>query len=172
MKREFNKYLKTLSQKELIKELQTLYSKFESVKKYYQLELSGDSTVVVKEYKERIRKEYFPNRGYGAARSSVSRKVISDFKKISVHPKDIVELLLYRTEMMLEYTIAYGDIDEAFYNSLETSYEQACKLIQSEKLQMEYKVYCQELVGKANNFGWGVYDGLEYSFEKCFEKLP
>lgn len=50
MKREFNKYLKTLSQKEL----QILYSKFESVKKYYQLELSGDSTVVVKEYKERV----------------------------------------------------------------------------------------------------------------------
>ncbi|MBL4650403.1 MAG: hypothetical protein JKY03_11795, partial [Aureispira sp.] len=144
----------------------------ESVKKYYQLELSGDSTEVVKEYKERIRKEYFPNRGYGAARSSVSRKVISDFKKISIHTKDVVILLLYRTEMMLEFTIAYGDIDEAFYNSLESSYEQACKLIKSETLQVEYQIYCQELVGKANNFGWGVYEGLEDSFEECFGEKP
>lgn len=172
MKREFNKFLKTLSEKELIKELQALYSKFEPVRQYYQLELSQDTTVVVREYRQKIKKEYFPNRGYGAARSGVSRKIILDFKKISVHAKDVIELWLYRTEMMLEFSIAYGDMEEAFYNSLTSGFEQACKLIQSECLHQEFKTYCQELIAKSYNLGWGVSFDLDYYFENCFGERP
>jgi len=168
MKREFNKYLKSLSEKELIKELQKIYTKFEPVRKYYQLELGNNSEAILNEFKTKIKKEYFPSRGYGSARNSVSRKVVSEFKKISVHSKDVVELLLYRVEMMLEFTLAYGDMDEPFYNSLESSFGEACKLIRKERLNHYYKEYCRELIGKSNNFGWGVYEGLDYSFEKCF----
>jgi hypothetical protein len=170
MKREFNKYLKSLSEKELVKELQKVYSKFEPVRKYYQLELSDNSEAILSEFKAKIKKEYFPSRGYGRARNSVSRKVITDFKKISVHKKDLVELLLYRAEMMLEFTSNYGDIDQPFYNSLGSSFEEACKLIKKEKLETHYKIYCRELVGKSYNFGWGIYYDLAYSFEQNFEE--
>lgn len=168
MKKEFNKYLKSLSEKELIQELQKLYSKFKPVQQYYQLELSDNSEVVLNEFKAKINKEYFPSRGYGAARNSVSKKVISEFKKISIHTKDLVDLILYRVERMLDFTIAYGDMDESFYNSLESSFDEACKLIKKEKLIRHYKTYCRELVGKSNNFGWGVYDSLDDSFRTYF----
>lgn len=168
MKREFNKYLKSLGKEELIKELQKLYGKFDSVQQYYKLELSEDSEAVLAEFKAKIKKEYFPTRGYGAARNNVSRKVIIEFKKISVHPKDVVELLLYRVEKMLEFTLTYGDIDEPFYNSLISSFEQACELIEKEQLQTYYKIYCQELIGQSTNFGWGVYEELNYYYEACY----
>ena len=135
MKREFNKYLKSLDKDGLTKELKKLYDKFDLVRKYYEIELSQNSDDVLKEYKLKLKKEYFPARGYGSARSGASRKIISEFKKVSVHQSDVVELLLYRTEMMLEYTLAYGDIDMAFYNSLCSSFSQACKIITKEVLQ-------------------------------------
>ena len=168
MKREFNKYLKSLDKDELTKELKKLYDKFELVRKYYAMELSENSDNVVEEYKKKIKKEYFPAKGYGAARNSASKKIISEFRKVSVHNSDIVELLLYRTEMMLEYTLAYGDIDEAFYNSLCSSYSQACKLISKEKLQGYYKDYCLKLISMSENFGWGVYYNLSAEFDNCF----
>jgi len=156
MKRELNKYLSSLSEKELIKEVKKLYDKFPDVKKYYEMELGDNSEKILAEYKAKIEKEYFPKRGYGQARSSVSRKVVSNFKRISVHQKDVIELQLYRTEMMIKFTDTYGDIDEAFYNSLESSFAQACELIEEEKLIPYFKDYCKDLIGKTEDFGWGV----------------
>lgn len=168
MKREFNKYLKTLTKKELVAELQKLYTKFDPVRQFYQLELSDNSEAVLAEFKAKINKEYFPLRGYGAGRSSVSRKVISEFKKISIHSKDVVELLLYRVERMLDFSIAYGDMEEAFYNSLVSSFSEACKLIKKEILESDYKEHCRKLIGLSNNLGWGVYDDLDVYFVECF----
>ena len=36
---------------------------------------------------------------------------------------------------MLKFTMTYGDIDEAFYNSLTRSFDEACKLTKKEKLE-------------------------------------
>ncbi|MEM1120629.1 MAG: DUF6155 family protein [Bacteroidota bacterium] len=164
-KRELSKYLKQATKAELEKEIKKLYDKFKDVKQYYELEFTNDTTEIVNKHKAAIKKEYFPSRGYGKARNGVSRKVITDFKKIAIFQKDVIDLLLYRVEMMLEYTNTYGDIDEAFYNSLERSFDEACRLIQQEKLEKEYRIYCEELIDQTNNFGWGVYDAMQYSFE-------
>lgn len=172
MKREFNKYLKTLSEKELVKEIQKLYAKFEPVRQFYKIELSGDTTALVATYKAKMKKEYFPSRGYGKARSSVSRKIFSDFKKVSIFQKDVIDLLLYRVEMMLDFTLAYGDIDEPYYNTLEKSFDNACELIKKEQLESFFKTYCKELVNKSSVFGWGVYDGMTYTYMNCFGEHP
>lgn len=169
MKRELTKYLKTLTEKELIAEVKKLYDKFDPVRKYYELELGGNSEKVLSEYKAKIEKEYFPARGFGKARSSVSRKVIADFKKISVFPKDLIDLMLYRTEMMLDFTNAYGDMDEAFYTSIESGFEQACKLIVQEKMEPYFRAYCEELIRKSNGLGYGVSEELYGIFEDHFE---
>lgn len=165
-KKELSKFLKQATKAELEKEIKKLYDKFELVKQYYQLELAEDTTVIVDEFKAKLRKEYFPSRGYGRGRNSVSRKVVSDFKKIAVFKKDVIDLLLYRVEVMLEYTNAYGDIDEAFYNSLTRSFDEACKLIQKEQLKAAYKIYCEELINEARNFGWGCSDAMNYSYQQ------
>lgn len=170
MKRELNKYLSTLSDKELIKEIKKLYDKFPAVQAYYGMELSPDTEAIVAEYKQRIKEEYFPKRGFGKASSSASNKVIADFRKIAVHKKDLVDLLLYRAEMMLEFTNDYGDMDEPFYNSLGTSFRKGCELIKKERLESYYRTYCQELVNKARNFGWGMYDELYTYYHECFEE--
>lgn len=168
VKTQLSKYLKEMTKQDLEKEVKKLYTKFKPVKDFYEMELSGDTTQLVKTAKDQIRKEYFPTRGYGKARSSVSRKVISDFKKIAIFQRDVIDLLLYRVEMMLDFTNEYGEITDAFYVSLESSFEEACKLIEKEKLQAEYKNACKMLVNEAKDFGWGVYEGLSGSFEDVY----
>lgn len=171
MKREFTKFLNSLSEKEKTAELKKLYSKFPKVQEYYAMELSGNSARILEDYKKKIKNEYLPSRGYGKARSSVSRKVISDFKKIAVHPKDVIMLLLYRVEMMIEFTASYGDIDEAFYNSLGSSFREACKLIAKERLEKFFLNSCIELRDRTYNFGWGVWDELNDDLEEYFPEI-
>jgi len=168
VKLELNKYLAELNKKELEAEVKKLYSKFSNVKQYYEMELAQDTTAVLEEFKEQIRKEYFPKRGFGRARSGVSRKVVNDFKKIAVFKSDVIELILFRVEMMIDFTAEYGDIDEPFYNSLDSSFEEACKLINKEKLENHYREKCQKLLDSTYDFGWGVHEGFEYIFEKYF----
>ena len=168
MKREFNKYIKSLDEQELAKELKKLYDKFELVRKYYEMELGQNTDKVLEEYKKKIRKEYFPTRGYGQARSSVSRKVVAEFRKVSVHDADIAEILMYRVEVMMEFTMAYGDIDEAFYNSLCSGFNQACKMIVKQALQEQYRKRALALVHTSDNFGWGVYDYLLSEYNHFF----
>lgn len=168
IKTELNKYLKELDRAELEKEVKKLYSKFADVKKYYELELGQDTSKVLKEFKDKIRKEYFPKRGFGRASNKESRRVITEFKKISIFQKDVVELLLCRVETMIEFTSSFGDIDEPFYNSIQSSFNEACKLIKSEKLELEYCGECRRLMNETHDIGWGLYDDLKYSYDSFF----
>ena len=62
------------------------------------------------------------------------------------------------------------DINEPFYNSLESSFEEACKLIKEEKLEKEYRGECRRLMNETYHFGWGLYDGMKYSYETYFSQ--
>jgi len=165
-KKELTKYLKQATKAELEKEIKMLYAKFKPVKKYYEIAFTNDTSAIIDEFKVKLRKEYFPNKGYGKARNTVSRKVIMDFKKISNNSKDTVVLLLYRTELMLEFTSTYGDIDEAFYNSLTRSFDEACRIIAAERLEEIFKNECERLLNEAYSLGWGVYDAMQYSYDQ------
>jgi hypothetical protein len=97
------------------------------------------------------------------ARNAVSKKYISEFKRMSIFTKDVIDLL-YRTAIMIEFTLLDSDIDEPLSNSLVSNYEEACQLIKKEKLVQEYQPYCQELMGKTYEMGWELYDDLHYYF--------
>jgi len=157
-KSNLKKHLKQLNKADLEKEILKMYDRFKEVKQYYELDLSGDTTKILEEYKKKMDKEYFPTRGFGKARSSVSRKIITDFKKISIFQKDVIELILHRVENMLNFTQSYGDIDEAFYTTMENSYQEACELICKEKLEEEFQPFCKELLDGTSDFGWGLHD--------------
>lgn len=168
MKRDFTKHIKSLSQKELVVEINKLYNQLDAVKQYYKQTLTGDSSAILAKYKAQIKKEYMPTRGYGRARSGESKKVITAFKKIAVFPKDIIDLTLYRAEMMMAFTLAYGDIDESFYNSLASSFESACAMIVKEKILAKFQDRCQQLIKDAEELGWGVYDDLDETYKEYF----
>ena len=169
-KKDFTKYLNNLSKDELIKELEKLYGKFKNVKDFYSMELAEDTTGILNKYKEALKKEYFPNTkfGIGAARASVARKIISDFTKIKVYDIDLIELMLFRVELCVEFTKQFGDINEQFYTSTENAFETVVKLIVKNKLEEGFKERCKNLIHETEDFGWGFYDTLSGIYNQYF----
>ena len=111
-KRDLTKFLNDLSKEELIKEVEKLYQKFKEVKRYYDIDLGGDTTELVKQIKAKIENEYMPARGFGKARSSFVKKLIDDFAKVSIYPSDLIDVILYRVEIAAEF----GEQTDQTYN--------------------------------------------------------
>ena len=167
-KRDLTKYLNALSKEELIKEVEKLYQKFKEVKSFYDIELSGYTAAIVQKVKDKIKKEYMPDSGFGKASSSEIKKVIIEFTKVSIYPRDLIDIILYRVEMAIEFTNAYGDIDIPFYNSAVNAFHKALELIQKEMLEEEFKVRCNEIVYSTRKIGWGFHIEIENAYDDYF----
>ena len=170
-KKDFTKYINNLPKEQLVKELDKLYSKFKNVQEFYLMELAEDTSGILEKYKEALDKEYFPKTkmGYGKARASVANKIISDFAKIKVYDVDLIELMLYRVSLCIQYTDELGDITDQFYNSTENAFEAALKLIAKNNLEDEYKEECKEMIEVVSEMGWGFYSSLSNLYDEYFK---
>ncbi len=161
-------YLRQRSQTELVEEIAELFTRLDTVKDYYQLRLGTDEEAL-KKYKNIIEKKFFPTRGYGDARLSVARKAVTDFQKVSKTSESLIDLMLFYVETGVRYTNSYGDINEAFYSSLESMYERALKLIRTKKLQAQFNERCKSVVADTRDIGWGFHDMLVQIYSENFE---
>jgi hypothetical protein len=159
-KKNFKKFLNDLSKEELIKELEKLYSRFPPVKTFYDVDISGDTSFLLSEARRKIENEYFPSKGFGKGRSGEVKKIIDEFAKLSVYPKDVIELYLFRFKMAVKFTKVYGDIDEAFYTSAENAFKKAMLLIQKNGYKEEMRENVKEIVESMGDFGWGFSDTI------------
>ena len=146
MKRDFNKYVAHLDEKELRAELQQLYGRFGVLREYYAMELT-DPKKVIDKYKAGMHKGFFPARGRGKRGRSVSANLIKQFEKISIHPKDMVELHFYRAELMTDYIAARRIDSEPFHASTVKTFEQAATLAEREVLLDYFRAGARALSG-------------------------
>lgn len=167
--KNLKEYLKQRSKEELINEISGLFTKFEYVKDYYQTKLGKNDVQVLQKYKDIIEDEFFPTRGFGKARLSVARKAVSDYQKVSGSKESLVDIMIFFVEMGVQYTNSYGDINEPFYNSMESMYARAIKFITDHKLQKMFESRCRKIVEDTVNIGWGFHDGLSNLYYECFE---
>ena len=142
------------------------YKSFDVVKEYYQVQLSGDDESVLQKYKEIIEHEFFPvsERKDPPARLSVARKAITDYKKLTGSDVNIADIMVYYVETGVRFTNEYGDIDEAFYISMESMYEKALKFIVDKKLTDIFNERLLAIVNDTDGIGWGFHDQLEYLY--------
>ncbi|NDJ75052.1 MAG: hypothetical protein GYB65_02235 [Chloroflexi bacterium] len=168
--RDLQVYLKQRTHEELAKDIVTLFRRFDAVKDYYQLQLDETSVKAITDrYKAVIRQEFFPERGFGKARLSVARRAITDCMKLVTSQHDIADLVLYYVEMGVEFTGAYGDIDEPFYNSMESMYERAAKFISQHNMQNQFAARCWKILRDTSGMGWGFHDRLSAIYDEYFE---
>ena len=140
------------------------------MKDYYQIKLSSSSgdTEVIAKYKKIIEDEFFPARGYGRAKLSSAKKAISEYKKISESPTDIADITIFYVEQGVKFTNAYGDIDEPFYNSMESMYEKAIDWLIKYEIQDLFQDRCKKIVKDTSGIGWGVHDMLGDLYSRAF----
>jgi hypothetical protein len=163
-------YLKQVSREQLADDIAELFTKFEPVRDYYQTKLlPEDNTHVIEKYKAIIKNEFFPARGFGEARLSVARKAISDYRKICRTKSLLADLMLFYVEQGVQFTTAYGDIDEPFYNSMESMFEKAVEFIVEYELQEAFEARCRQIVSDTSEMGWGFHDQLSDIYDEHFE---
>ncbi len=162
-------HLKQASKEDLVKEISELFKTFPAVKEYYQLKLNPETEQYVGEsYKNTIENEFFPARGFGKARLSVARKAVNDYKKICRDPAALVDMMLFYVEQGVKFTDAYGDIDEPFYNSMESMFASATKAIAQYGLQGVAERRCRQIVQDTSQTGWGFHDALLAIYQETF----
>jgi hypothetical protein len=99
----------------------------------------------------------------------VARKAVSDYKKVSASKFGVADVMLYYVETGVQFTNTYGDIDEAFYNSMESMYERAVKYIVQHGMLRQFEERCRRIVTDTSGIGWGFHDGLSDIYEEHFK---
>ena len=110
-----------------------------------------------------MRHEFFPDRGFGRCSLSKAKEVIRSFGHVCKEPALYLDLQLYFVKCGIEFTNAYGDIDERFYSSMEGMY---CDVVDTlnrlgdEALTSRFRDRLKAAVDDSENIGWGFYDEL------------
>ena len=130
---ELKKHLAELTKKELINEISFIFKMDSFSNDYLSSKFSqGSEHSLLEKYKQQVKNEFYPERGEPKLRLSIAKKAVSEFKKLSKSQSDISDIMVFYVENGVEFTCDYGDIDEKFYSSMESMFENALKFIQKQ----------------------------------------
>ncbi|WNS42029.1 hypothetical protein [Paenibacillus sp. MMS20-IR301] len=68
--------------------------------------------------------------------------------------------MIFTVECGVDFTLSYGDIDEKFYDTISSIYDQALKYIVGNQLEDKYIDRCNELMQSSQDIGWGFGDEM------------
>ncbi len=130
-----------------------------------------DAGAALEKYRHKIVEQFFPARGDGKLKLAEARKAIRDYRKATGNLKGTIDLMLTYVENGTEFTHEFGDINESFYNSLESVLNEMAQLLMREgkALYPRFRERVQRLAIRADGIGWGYGDALRdqvYQLEK------
>ena len=165
--RKWSELRKTLAKwepPELINLVKELYDAAPANRDFLHARLvaNTDDDSVLEPYRERITTQFYPKRGYGKLHLAEARKAIRDYRKATGNVAGTIELLLTFVEEGTAFTHEFGDINEAYYDSLESALiEMVNRLCQEgAALYPQFRERIQRLAIDANRIGWGYGDCL------------
>ena len=117
---------------------------------------------VLEKYRRKIVEQFFPARGFGKLKLGEARKAIRDYRKAAGNLHGTAELLMTYVENGTRFTREYGDIDERFYNSVETALNELATLLLGEarELYPQFKDRMEKVAQMADGIGWGFGDNV------------
>ena len=154
-KRELNKYLKSLTKKQLEDQIEDLYKRFKDVKVYFDFVFNPKEDKLLEECKFKISKEYFPLKGRKPkARRSVAQKYVRRFIQLGVDPYIIAEIMLYNIEIAQTYSKERIIKQESFFISILKSYNEAVKFIEENSLGLDFNFRLEKIAEEAWKQDW------------------
>ena len=117
---------------------------------------------ILEKYKNKVRYEFYPPRGFGRLNLREAKKAVTDFNKLCSDKNMVIDLMLFYVENCVEFTNDFGDINERFYSSAESVYEQAVTEVNNAGMPT-YEKFADRLEAVVNNtsgIGWGFHDCL------------
>ena len=116
------RHLATLDQPSLLALVKDLYELSAANRDFIQARCqAGESDgKMLEKYRGKIVEQFCPARGEAKLKLGEARKAIKEYWKATGDVSGKAELLMTYVEQGAEFTCDYGDIDERFYNSLES----------------------------------------------------
>ena len=153
--------LRTGTPEELRSTLRALYKSLPEVRAYFAAR-SGEASVAASllAAKEAVSREFYPPRGFGRARSVVTRKVITSFCRTTSDVALHVDLLLHHASVGVAFIQDFGGANEALLSSLEASYRRALALLATPALRKVFRERCEAIVAASDGIGCGFHDEL------------
>ncbi|WP_440955254.1 DUF6155 family protein [Methanosarcina sp. Mfa9] len=175
---DLKKTLQDADQKELLHIIKDLYKLSEKNRMFLMARCMDLKVLdgVLNTYKQVIKDDFFPKRGYGALRYSVAEKAIKDYSEASGDFAGTMELMFFYVENGVEFTSKYGDIDEDFYIKIYGMLEKFCTQLKTPEGKALYALFRErlfEIHRKTRGMGWGFGDGIKLcvkEMEEFFEE--
>jgi hypothetical protein len=115
---------------------------------------------ILEKYRRKIVEQFYPARGEAKLRLGEARKAINDYRKATGNVPGTAELLMTYVEQGVEFTHDYGDIDQRFYNSVESALNELAVLLLKEAPEI-YPQLSERLARVeqlSDGIGWGFHD--------------
>ena len=116
----------------------------------------------MEKYRAKIVEQFFPRRGFGKLKLGEARKAIRDYRKASGDVAGTIDLMLTYVENGTEFTREFGDINAAYYNSLESVLHEMVTSLWKEgpELYPRFRERILHMETHASHIGWGYGDYL------------
>jgi hypothetical protein len=134
-----------------------------------------DGGAALEKYRRKIIEQFFPRYGNGIGKLKLgeARKAIRDYRKATGNLAGTLELMVTYVENGTRFTRDYGDIDEGFYNSLDSVLAEVARLLVKEgpELYPRFRDRLTQVEDDASNIGWGYCDSVRDQVRTLEDKL-
>jgi hypothetical protein len=115
---------------------------------------------VLENYRGKIVEQFFPTRGDGKLKLAEARKAIRDYRKATGNLPGTAELLMTYVENGTRFTHEFGDMDERFYDSVESALDELATLLRGEARGMypQFRNRLARVEQMTDGIGWGFHD--------------
>ena len=162
---DLQKQLKTKEQQDLVALICKLYKNSKQAQNIIDIELCGNAAEEQLAFncKKKIHTAFFGDR----LSLKSAKAVISEFRKSSKNKENVAELMLFYVECGMELTNMYGDIDEAFYDSIETMFADFVRAINSFDSSDYYDrnaARVKKVYDDSDCVGWGFHEEMAQAY--------
>jgi len=162
--------LPSLSREALEKILSDLYEKFDTVRNFIDLKMTGNSDPLLKKYKKLIKNRLIEDIEDGTNGLVEAEEAVREFLLFSPAPRDQADVMLFFVESAVFCIADYGDLYYEFYEEAENMFEEALKFIKHHRLLVEYQERAETVVQNSADFGYGFHDSLGDTFSIYYDK--
>jgi GNAT superfamily N-acetyltransferase len=127
------------------------------------LESLEDSGATLEKYRRRVVEPFYPKRGFGKLKLAEARRAIRDYAKATGDLVGTMDLMLTFVEEGTEFTVEFGDINEAFYRSLESVLGEVVERLRTEHADLypQFRDRICHLRDDGRGIGWGYGDYVQ-----------
>jgi hypothetical protein len=156
---EIKKELQKFDKNKLLEVVLDLYKKNKSVRQYFDFYMNPNEKELLQKFKQKVFEAFYPAKGDRYSLKG-GKQAITEFKKYEPSNELVADLMLFYVETAVQFTNDFGDINEAFYSSIGSTYLSSLTLMRKENILNPFSERAKKVVMDTENIGWGLHDYL------------